>query len=204
MNPFNFAPTASGAAKVQPMSASDITRINRIRATNGAYPNILSNPPKNIGNLALSQSVVSSFNYRSAINRGIFNYNSVGIEDHSMHNNSNPNSNSNSNSRNIPEQDINTARIVNNKLRVVFTVNRPITDFDYNIVNNDNTVKTLSLTIIDDTTILDNNVYLVEKDLSYFVDYAPVIDDTIIINSFYNNGEVIVGKNVSPINMIIS
>ena len=78
MNPFNFAPTASGAAKVQPMSSSDITRINRIRAANAAYPNILSNPPKNIGNLALSQSSIVSFNMRSAINRGIFSYGPLG------------------------------------------------------------------------------------------------------------------------------
>lgn len=74
MKPFSFFPTASGAAKIQPMSASDITRINRIRASSAAYPNILSNPPKNISNLSLNTSEISSIRFGNTINGGIFSY----------------------------------------------------------------------------------------------------------------------------------
>jgi hypothetical protein len=75
MKPFSFYPTASGASKTQPMSASDITRINRIRASSAAYPNILSNPPKNISNLALGTSQIASIRLGNTINNGIFSYN---------------------------------------------------------------------------------------------------------------------------------
>jgi hypothetical protein len=171
MKPFNFSPTASGASKVQPMSASDITRINRIRAANAAYPNILSNPPKNIGNLALSQSVVSSFNSRSAINRGIFVYNPVGIEDHS-------------NSNSIPIQPVNTAKIIDGKLKILFEYTSDFEHFQvtiYPLVGYQAAFEKNGL------TSLNLNLYLFEKDMSIFTT-APVVGTEIII-WFYNNDE---------------
>lgn len=183
MKPFNFAPIASGAAKVQPMSASDITRINRIRAANAAYPNILSNPPKNIGNLALSQTVISSFHMNNAINRGIFNYNPV------ITNTSN---NDVSGGGVQPDygQPIDSARIIDGKFRVVFTFNKPITDFNFAYIRNGSQILSTDFTVVDITTILDTNIYLLEDDgVKLNTGISPLTGDNIVINGLFNNGE---------------
>lgn len=217
MKPFSFFPTASGASKIQPISSSDITRINRIRASSAAYPNILSSPPKNISNIALNTSEISSIRLSNTINTGIFSYrpkvqpvveiivnnqNNQGVPgkggNNNLEDNKNPpvSNNDTAPSNNDPPpiinpepqpdygQPVDSAIISNNKLRIVFTYSKAITDFNINIYPYINYSSDLT---INELTILDTNIYLFELGLEY-IGQTPNTGTNIEFY-FYNNND---------------